>query len=164
MQTTNCRNCCQDSDVVVGIIQYTLYSRSQLPSFDKTTPTAIIALLCWLHVMIDGRGHGNQSRKSWLQRTQGPLRKVSHDQSPRSTLQGTWRILTAADLKEAILFLSRRALVIQECQLIHPIAYDSYNICDMCATNKLSKLGISLLRLICIHFDMDIDTYSSDRA
>ena len=42
--------------------------------------------------------------------------------------------------------------VIDECQLIHPITYDTFNLCDMYATRKLTRLSISMLPLICSHW------------
>ena len=58
---------------------------------------------------------------------------------------------------------STREVVIKECQITHPVIYDTYNICDMCAANKLKTLRIAMLRLICNHFDLDIDGISETR-
>ena len=45
--------------------------------------------------------------------------------------------------------------VIREVALEHPMVYDCYNICDLIATSKLSKLSVSMLQLICKNFDID---------
>ena len=63
-------------------------------------------------------------------------------------------------IEEQEAYSSTCAHVIDECQLIHPITYDTFNLCDMYATRKLTRLSISMLRLICRHFDMDIDNLS----
>ena len=66
-------------------------------------------------------------------------------------------------IEEQEVYSSTHAHVIEECQLIHPITYDTFNLCDMYATSKLTRLSISMLRLICSHFDMDIDNLPLSR-
>ena len=63
-------------------------------------------------------------------------------------------------IEEQEAYSSTCAHVIDECQLIHSITYDTFNLCDIYATRKLTRLSISMLRLICSHFDMDIDNLS----
>lgn len=87
-----------------------------------------------------------QQIKSYFSRTAAKVRQRGPGDTDESAIE------------DQAAYSSTRALVLQECQLIHPITYDSYNICDMCARNKLSKLSISMLRLICSHFDVNTDT------
>lgn len=54
-------------------------------------------------------------------------------------------------------YSSTRAHILEECQLIHPITYDTYNLCELYARNKLTKLSVPILRIICSHFEMEID-------
>ena len=56
-----------------------------------------------------------------------------------------------------------RDKVIHERQLVHPIIYDTYDLCKLYAEKKLTKLSVSLLRQICIFFDMDIKNTSARR-
>ena len=39
--------------------------------------------------------------------------------------------------------------------LVHPISYDNYNLCDMCANQSLNKLSVNSLKEICFAFDVD---------
>lgn len=54
---------------------------------------------------------------------------------------------------------SARADIMQEFQLIHPIVYDAFNVCALHNSNKLSKLSTAQLRLICSHYNMDVDRH-----
>ncbi len=63
----------------------------------------------------------------------------------------------AKAIEDQAAYSSTREEVIKECQITHPVIYDTYNICDMYAANKLKTLSIAILRLICNHFDLDID-------
>ena len=69
----------------------------------------------------------------------------------------------AKAIEDQAAYSSTREVVIKECQITHPVIYDTYNICDMCAANKLKTLRIAMLRLICNHFDLDIDGISETR-
>ena len=58
--------------------------------------------------------------------------------------------------------------IIDEVQLRHPIVYDTYNLCDLAKGGDLYELGISLLRAVCEHFDVqnvhgDITTITDRR-
>lgn len=53
--------------------------------------------------------------------------------------------------------------VLNEISLKHPITYDSYNICDMAATSKLSKFSIAMLQEICRYFELDISSVKQKR-
>ena len=60
----------------------------------------------------------------------------------------------AAEEQDA--YFQTRSLIINECQLVHPVVFDTYNLCRLSASNGLKKLSISLLQSICEHFDIDI--------
>ena len=52
-------------------------------------------------------------------------------------------------------YSSARMHILEECRLIHPIL--TYNLCELYARNKLTKLSVPILRIICSHFKMEID-------
>jgi hypothetical protein len=60
-------------------------------------------------------------------------------------------------------YSNTRSTTLEECQLVHPIVLDSYNLCNLTATNGLTKMSVSLLRMICEHFDIDISGISCHR-
>lgn len=49
-------------------------------------------------------------------------------------------------IEEEIAFSTTRNVIITECQLTHPIVYDTYNICEMYSKDTLKKLSVALLR------------------
>ena len=51
-----------------------------------------------------------------------------------------------------------RQEVINEISIQHPITFQSYNICEMAATSKLSKFSIAMLEEICKYFELDTCT------
>ncbi|KAI8493831.1 hypothetical protein Bbelb_281780 [Branchiostoma belcheri] len=53
--------------------------------------------------------------------------------------------------------------VLNDVQLSHPIVYDTYNLCDFSKRGDLYELGITLLRSICEHFDIDVSTVTDRR-
>ena len=53
----------------------------------------------------------------------------------------------AAQEKEA--YSSARLAVLHQCELLYPIVYDTLNICSLYSSNKLTKLSVAQLRLIC---------------
>ena len=55
------------------------------------------------------------------------------------------------------------AIAVREVGLAHPITYDVYNLCVMCSGSKLKNLSISLLRDICMSFDIDVSDVSLKR-
>lgn len=89
-----------------------------------------------------------QQIKSYFSRMAAKLRQGSHEDLDEYDLQA---------VAEQEAYSSARAHILDECQLIHPITYDTYNLCDMFARKKLAKLSVSMLRTICDHFDMDIE-------
>lgn len=58
---------------------------------------------------------------------------------------------------------SARTSILEQFELVHPIVYDTLNICTLYATNKLSKLTVAQLRLICSHYNMDVEAQLSRR-
>ena len=53
----------------------------------------------------------------------------------------------AAQEQEA--YSPARLAVLHQCELLHPIVYDTLNICSLYSSNKLTKLSAAQLRLIC---------------
>ena len=45
----------------------------------------------------------------------------------------------------------------------HPIKFQSYDICEMAATSKLSKFSIAMLEEICKNFELDTSTIKQRR-
>lgn len=54
--------------------------------------------------------------------------------------------------------------VMKDVDLHHPIVYDTYNICELVSTGKLSKtLSVSVLQDICTDFDLDVESVRGKR-
>lgn len=53
--------------------------------------------------------------------------------------------------------------VFEECQLVHPIIYDIYNVCQLVSNGKLNKLSIPILHIVCEFFHMDVEKVSIRR-
>ena len=49
-----------------------------------------------------------------------------------------------------------RRNILNEISIQHPITYESYNICEMAAASKLSKLSIAMLQDICRYYELDL--------
>ena len=47
-------------------------------------------------------------------------------------------------------------VAVQELQIRHPICYDVYNLCDMATRSKLKNFSISVLKDICLFYDIDV--------
>ena len=45
--------------------------------------------------------------------------------------------------------------VMNEIGLIHPIMFESYNLCELAACSKLSKFSISMLQELCAYYEQD---------
>ena len=45
--------------------------------------------------------------------------------------------------------------IINEIGVIHPIMFDTYDLCDLVTSSKLSKFSISMLQEICTFYDLD---------
>ena len=65
--------------------------------------------------------------------------------------------------EDATTYSTAREKIIQECQLTHPIMYDTYDVCKLYAEKRLSKLSVALLCYICIFFNMDVEGLSHHR-
>ena len=52
-------------------------------------------------------------------------------------------------------YWNTRAQVLQEVQLRHPVAYDTFDLCAMCHANKLNQLSVAMLKCICEYFDVN---------
>ena len=65
----------------------------------------------------------------------------------------------AAEDQEA--YSNTRCTVIKECQLIHPIVYDSYNLCNLVSKKSLKKFSVSLLRVICEHYYINVSAITA---
>lgn len=61
---------------------------------------------------------------------------------------------TAAEDQAA--YSSTRTNILENCQLIHPIVYDSFNLCSLNASNGFKRLSVNMLRMMCEYFDLDI--------
>ena len=59
----------------------------------------------------------------------------------------------AAQEQEA--YLSARLAVLRQWELLHPIVYDTPNICSLYSTNKLTKLSVAQLMPTCSYYNMD---------
>ena len=93
--------------------------------------------------------------KSYFSRAAAKLRQSeSCDDADECDVQ-------AVEEEDAYSFV--RTHIIQECQLVHPIMYDTYNLCEMCEQRKLTKLSVSMLRLICCYFDLKCESVSLKR-
>ena len=54
-------------------------------------------------------------------------------------------------------YSAARAHILEECLLIHLITYVTCYLCELHGRNKLTKLSIPILRIICSHFEIEID-------
>lgn len=60
-------------------------------------------------------------------------------------------------------YTSARYHILSECQIIHPVLYDTYNLCNMYQKDKLKRLSVALLRHICVYFDLPVDDLPEKR-
>ena len=47
-------------------------------------------------------------------------------------------------------------VAVQELQIRHPISYDIYNLWDMAARSKLNNFSVSVLKDICLFYEIDV--------
>ena len=87
-----------------------------------------------------------QKVQSFFSRMAAKLRNRQEDVPEEDT--------TAAEDQAA--FASTRADILENCQLTHPIVYDSFNLCALYASNGFKKLSVNMLRLMCEYFDLDV--------
>ena len=76
------------------------------------------------------------------------FRQESHDAADESDGQA---------VAEQDAYSSARAHILEECRLIDLITYDTYNLCELSSRNKLTKPSVPILRIICSHFEVEID-------
>ena len=96
-----------------------------------------------------------QQIKSYFSRAAAKLRQSeSCDDADECDVQA---------VEEEDVYSSVRTHIIQECQVVHPVMYDTYNLCEMCEQRKLTKLSVSMLRLICCYFDLKCEGVSLKR-
>ena len=69
--------------------------------------------------------------------------------------------LTAAEEETA--YHCSQEIVLREFQLVHPIIYDNHNVSQIFLTEKLKKLTIPVLRLMCEYFHMDVESVTTKR-
>lgn len=60
-------------------------------------------------------------------------------------------------------FEEMRHDVLEAIELRHPIAYESYNICEMAATSKLKKFSIAMLQDMCKFFELETPSETQKR-
>ena len=94
--------------------------------------------------------------QSFFSRTAAKLR---HAATPKDDEEEDTDNQAAEDVEA---FLITRDTILMQCTPVHPIVYDTWNLCAMSSTKKLSKLTVAQLREICYHFNME-DTSSRHR-
>jgi len=65
--------------------------------------------------------------------------------------------------QEQAAYSSVRLAVLHQCVLLHLTVYDTLNICSLYSSNKLTKLSVAQLRLICSYYNVDIEEQQSKR-
>jgi len=88
--------------------------------------------------------------QSFFSRTAARLRQaVAPEDDDKETDDNS----RAAEEEET--FSDAHNTILLQCTSVHPIVYDSWNLCAMSSSNKLSKLMVSQLRQNCSHFNME---------
>ena len=100
-----------------------------------------------------------QQIQSYFSRTAAKLKHAVTAQSGHDSIDDNDS--QAAQEQEAYSYA--RFSVLRQCELLHPIVYDTLNICSLYSSNKLSKLSVAQLRLICSFYNMDIEEQQSKR-
>ena len=80
-------------------------------------------------------------------------RKRRAAQVGESKVEGEEEELEARVEEEGIENLVKN--IINEIGVIHPIMFDTYDLCDLVTSSKLSKFSISMLQEICTFYDLD---------
>ncbi|KXJ11458.1 hypothetical protein AC249_AIPGENE89 [Exaiptasia diaphana] len=85
-----------------------------------------------------------QQIKSYFSRTASKLRKLDEADLQAMTEQEEYQNV--------------RDGVILECQLVHPIMYDTHNICDLQSSGNLKKkFSVAMLHTVCEYFGIDVE-------
>ena len=100
-----------------------------------------------------------QHIQSYFSRTAAKLKHAVTTQSGHDSIDDNDS--QAAQEQEA--YSSARLAVLHQCELLHPIVYDTLNICSLYSSNKLTKLSVAQLRLICSYYNVDMEEQQSKR-
>jgi Arf-GAP/Rho-GAP domain/ANK repeat/PH domain-containing protein 3 len=46
---------------------------------------------------------------------------------------------------------------------VHPIMFESYNLCELATSSKLSKFSIQILKGMCMFFELDTSAFKETR-
>ena len=65
--------------------------------------------------------------------------------------------------QEETAYQDSQETILNECQLVHPIVYDTYNVCNLVTTGRLKKLSLPILRQMCEYFHMDVERVTGRR-
>ena len=98
-----------------------------------------------------------QQIQSYFSRTAAKL-PLSQGMTP-----STITIARSLVAQEQEAYSSACLAVLRQCELLHPIVYDTLNICSLYSSNKLSKLSVAQRRHICSYYNMDIEEQQSKR-
>ena len=93
-----------------------------------------------------------QQIHSYFSRTAAKLKHAVTTQSGHDSIDNN--DCQAAQEQEA--YSSARLAVLRQRELLHPIVYDTLNICSLYSSNKLTKLSVAQLRLICSYYNMNL--------
>ena len=94
-----------------------------------------------------------QQIQSYFSRTAAKLKHAVTAQSGPDSINDN----DSQAAQEQETYSCARLAVLHQCKLLHPIVYGTLNICSLYSSNKLSKLSIAQLRLICSYYNMDIE-------
>lgn len=97
----------------------------------------------------------SQQIQGYFSHTAAKLRHATASQSAAHDPSTDNNDYQAAQDEEV--YSSARAAILDQCQLLHPIVYDTLNLCTLYATKKLGKLTVAKLRLICSYYNMDVE-------
>ena len=94
-----------------------------------------------------------QQVQSYFSRAAAKL-KNTHEETPEEDI-------TAAE-DEAAYSLTRQT-ILDQCLLSHPVTFESFNLCNVNASNGFKKLSIAMLRKMCEYLDLDVTHISTAR-
>ena len=90
-----------------------------------------------------------QQIQSYFSRTAAKLRNAVTAQSGHDSIDDN--DIQAAQEQET--YSSARLAVLRQCDLLHPIVYDTLSTCSLYSSNQLSKLRVTQLRLTCGYYN-----------
>jgi len=94
-----------------------------------------------------------QQIQSYFLRTAAKLKHAATAQSGHDSIDDN----DGQAAQEQAAYSSVRLAVLHQCELLRPIVYDTLNICSLYSSNKLTKLSVAQLRLICSYYNVDIE-------